>query len=54
MRATLINWLTEVHHQFNLTLETLHLTVAIVDRYFQVNKTIYNKSWNIFYAFIII
>ncbi|XP_077288446.1 G2/mitotic-specific cyclin-B-like [Arctopsyche grandis] len=40
MRATLINWLIEVHHQFNLTLETLHLTVAIVDRYFQAVKTI--------------
>lgn len=37
MRATLVDWLVEVHNQFHLTLETLHMTVAIIDRYLQVN-----------------
>lgn len=35
MRAVLIDWLTQVHQQFNLLQETLYLTVAIVDRYLQ-------------------
>jgi len=34
MRAVLINWLMEVHQQFNLLQETLYLTVAIIDRFF--------------------
>ncbi|XP_059048639.1 G2/mitotic-specific cyclin-B2 [Achroia grisella] len=36
MRATLIDWLVEVQRQFSLVLETLHLTVGIIDRYLQV------------------
>ncbi|XP_026755615.2 G2/mitotic-specific cyclin-B1-like [Galleria mellonella] len=35
MRATLIDWLVEVQIQFSLVLETLHLTVGILDRYLQ-------------------
>ncbi|XP_023947657.2 G2/mitotic-specific cyclin-B [Bicyclus anynana] len=35
MRATLIDWLVEVQHQFHLTLETFQLTVGIIDRYLQ-------------------
>lgn len=38
VRATLVNWLVEVHKNFNLELETLHLCISIVDRYVQVSK----------------
>ncbi|KAJ8970371.1 hypothetical protein NQ314_001283 [Rhamnusium bicolor] len=40
MRAILVNWLVEVHINFKLYLETLHLCIAIVDRYLQDNKNI--------------
>ncbi|ERL90401.1 G2/mitotic-specific cyclin-B [Dendroctonus ponderosae] len=40
MRSTLVNWLVDVHQNFNLELDTLHLCVSLVDRYLQVNKTI--------------
>lgn len=40
MRTVLINWMIEVHINFKLLLETLHLAVAIVDRYLQLNKQI--------------
>merc|ERR1739848_349119 len=34
-RAVLIDWLVQVNSQFKLLQETLHLTVAVVDRYLQ-------------------
>jgi len=37
MRGVLVDWLVEVHEQFHLVAETLYLTVAIVDRYLQVD-----------------
>lgn len=37
MRCVLIDWLIEVHEQFHLMQETLFLTVAIIDRFLQVN-----------------
>jgi hypothetical protein len=37
MRGVLIDWLVEVHQQFHLLAETLYLTVAIIDRYLQVD-----------------
>lgn len=37
MRAVLVDWLVEVHEQFHLVAETLYLTVAIIDRYLQVD-----------------
>lgn len=40
MRATLIDWLVEVHQQFTLVLETLHLTVNIIDRYLQATNNV--------------
>ncbi|KAL1512786.1 hypothetical protein ABEB36_002316 [Hypothenemus hampei] len=40
MRSTLINWLIEVHQNFNLELDTLHLCISIVDRYCQGNKNV--------------
>lgn len=36
MRGVLVDWLVEVHQQFHLLVETLYLTVAIIDRYLQV------------------
>ena len=37
MRGVLVDWLVEVHDQFHLVAETLYLTVAIIDRYLQVD-----------------
>ncbi|WOK96788.1 G2/mitotic-specific cyclin S13-7-like isoform X1 [Canna indica] len=33
MRAILVDWLIEVHHKFELTPESLYLTMYIIDRY---------------------
>lgn len=33
MRDVLVDWLTEVHHRFELIQETLHLTIHLLDRY---------------------
>ena len=38
MRAVLIDWLIDVHFQFELTPETIFLTVNLFDRYFQIKK----------------
>lgn len=40
MRQVLINWLVEVHINFAFLPETLHLAVAILDRYLQADKTV--------------
>jgi hypothetical protein len=37
MRTVLVDWLIQVHSQFNLLQETLYLTVAILDRFLQEN-----------------
>ncbi|XP_038164693.1 G2/mitotic-specific cyclin-B2-like [Cyprinodon tularosa] len=36
MRAILVDWLVQVHSRFQLLQETLYLTVAILDRFLQV------------------
>ncbi|XP_033973300.1 G2/mitotic-specific cyclin-B2-like isoform X2 [Trematomus bernacchii] len=36
MRAVLVNWLVQVHSRFQLLQETLYLTVAVLDRFLQV------------------
>ncbi|XP_034385646.1 G2/mitotic-specific cyclin-B2-like isoform X3 [Cyclopterus lumpus] len=36
MRALLVDWLVQVHSRFHLLQETLYLTVAILDRFLQV------------------
>jgi len=36
MRGVLLDWLIEVHLQFKLLQETLYMTVAIIDRFLQV------------------
>jgi hypothetical protein len=33
MRVVLVDWLMQVHTQFSLYLETLHMTIGLVDRY---------------------
>ncbi|XP_028761439.1 G2/mitotic-specific cyclin S13-7 [Neltuma alba] len=33
MRAILVDWLTDVHSKFDLSLETLYLTINIIDRF---------------------
>ncbi|KAK8728392.1 hypothetical protein OTU49_009267 [Cherax quadricarinatus] len=40
MRAILIDWLVQVHLRFMLLQETLYLTVAIIDRYLQRERTV--------------
>ncbi|KAF9597804.1 hypothetical protein IFM89_021889 [Coptis chinensis] len=39
MRAILVDWLIEVHNKFELTPETLYLTIYIVDRYLSLKTT---------------
>lgn len=36
MRALLVDWLIQVHSRFQLLQETLYMTVAILDRFLQV------------------
>ncbi|XAR48301.1 hypothetical protein NMG60_11031067 [Bertholletia excelsa] len=43
MRAILVDWLIEVHHKFELTPETLYLTINIVDRYL-ASKTVLRRE----------
>ncbi|GFP83815.1 g2/mitotic-specific cyclin-1 [Phtheirospermum japonicum] len=40
MRAILIDWLVQVHHKFELSQETLYLTINIVDRYLASEMTL--------------
>lgn len=35
MRSVLLDWINEVHHQFNLENETFHMAVSMIDRYLQ-------------------
>lgn len=41
MRGVLMDWLNEVHMQFSMVQETFYMTVAIVDRYLQVNIIVF-------------
>ncbi|KAF3834206.1 hypothetical protein F7725_025410 [Dissostichus mawsoni] len=43
MRAILVNWLVKVHSRFQLLQETLYLTVAILDRFLQVQPVSLSK-----------
>eukprot|EP00965_Chrysotila_dentata_P255186 6212134-Pleurochrysis_carterae.AAC.3 len=43
MRAILIDWLVEVHLKFKLMIETLYLTVNLIDRYLEKEKITRNK-----------
>lgn len=36
MRSILVDWLIEVHRKFELTPETLYLTINIVDRFLSI------------------
>ncbi|CAI9099593.1 OLC1v1036441C1 [Oldenlandia corymbosa var. corymbosa] len=39
MRAILIDWLIEIHRRFELSQETLYLTINIIDRYLAIKAT---------------
>ncbi|XP_019433324.1 PREDICTED: G2/mitotic-specific cyclin S13-7-like isoform X2 [Lupinus angustifolius] len=43
MRAILVDWLIDVHTKFDLSLETLYLTINIIDRFLAV-KTVPRKE----------
>nr|CAD7453562.1 unnamed protein product [Timema tahoe] len=43
MRSILVDWLVEVHQQFALLPETLYVTISILDRFLQVEKTVQRK-----------
>ncbi|KAM6979610.1 G2/mitotic-specific cyclin-B2 [Aplochiton taeniatus] len=43
MRALLIDWLIQVHSRFQLLQETLYMTVAILDRFLQVQPVTRKK-----------
>ena len=44
MRSVLIDWLIGVHLQFKLLQETLYTTVAILDRYLQLDLKKISRS----------
>ena len=43
MRAILIDWLVEVHLKFKLMVETLYLTVNLIDRFLEKEAITRNK-----------
>lgn len=43
MRGILVDWLVQVHLRFHLLQETLYLTVAIIDRFLQVQEVSRSK-----------
>nr|CAD7198609.1 unnamed protein product [Timema douglasi] len=43
MRSILVDWLVEVHQQFALLPETLYVTISILDRFLQIEKTVQRK-----------
>lgn len=38
MRGVLVDWLIEVHMQFNMLQETLYMTIYIIDKFLQVKS----------------
>jgi len=44
MRSVLVNWLCEVHCDFQCLTETFHITVGIIDQYLMKNKNIGRES----------
>lgn len=47
MRSTLVNWLIDVHINFNFLQETLHLSIAILDRYMQEATNIGKENYQL-------
>lgn len=43
MRTTLINWLIEVGHEYDVQSETIHLTVSYIDRFLSAMSVTRNK-----------
>lgn len=44
MRAILIDWLVQVHLRFHLLQETLYLTVAIIDRFLELQSSVVKRN----------
>ncbi|XP_063700924.1 G2/mitotic-specific cyclin-B [Culicoides brevitarsis] len=44
MRQILIDWISEVHLQFKLEIETFHMAVSIIDRYLQVTSKVKRRE----------
>ena len=44
MRAILVDWLIEVHYEFDCMPETLYLTVYIIDRYLSLTKPVLRRE----------
>lgn len=44
MRSVLVNWMVDVHSSFGFLPETLHLSVAITDRYLQKMPSVGHKT----------
>lgn len=44
MRTVLVDWLSEVHLQFHLVIETYYLTIGIIDRFLNEVKTTSRKN----------
>ncbi|CAN0890768.1 CYCB1-2 [Linum grandiflorum] len=44
MRAILVDWLIDVHQKFELSYETLYLTINIIDRFLSVKKAVPRKE----------
>lgn len=44
MRTILISWIVELHENFSFCLETLHLSVSIIDRYLQVDLSVDGRA----------
>lgn len=44
MRQILIDWISEVHLQFKLEIETFHMAVSIIDRYLQVTTKVKRRE----------
>jgi len=45
MRYELVSWLVLVHEVYHLKDETLYLTVAIIDRYLQVDTKLFVQKF---------
>lgn len=43
MRALLVDWLVQVHLRLKLLQETLYMCVAVLDRFLQVSKMLFDS-----------
>lgn len=53
MRALLVDWLIQVHSRFQLLQETLYMTIAILDRFLQVEVTAFIKCGIFLHSYVV-